>query len=104
SCSEGSPAPTLSTTTAAVRADGGCVDNDNNSADLTVVVPAPRNSASPAHSCAPPPNTPPSTPTATPTNVTPLPAVLISEFRTRGPSGANDEFVELYNPGVSPVD
>jgi lamin tail-like protein len=23
--------------------------------------------------------------------------IVISEFRTRGPSGANDEFVELYN-------
>ncbi|HEX5887852.1 MAG TPA: lamin tail domain-containing protein [Pyrinomonadaceae bacterium] len=25
--------------------------------------------------------------------------LLISEFRLRGPSGANDEFVEIYNPG-----
>jgi uncharacterized repeat protein (TIGR01451 family) len=24
--------------------------------------------------------------------------VVISEFRTRGPSGANDEFIEIYNP------
>ncbi len=23
--------------------------------------------------------------------------IVISEFRTRGPSGANDEFIELYN-------
>ncbi len=34
-------------------------------------------------------------------NVTPVPAnlgdVIISEFRLRGPSGANDEYVELYN-------
>lgn len=29
--------------------------------------------------------------------------VLISEFRTRGPQGAADEFIELYNPGTSTV-
>jgi len=27
--------------------------------------------------------------------------LLISEFRTRGPSGASDEFVEIYNPTTS---
>ena len=30
--------------------------------------------------------------------------VVISEFRTRGPAGGNDEFVELRNAGSSPVD
>jgi endonuclease G len=30
--------------------------------------------------------------------------VVISEFRTRGPNGAADEFVELYNVSNSPVD
>jgi uncharacterized repeat protein (TIGR01451 family) len=29
--------------------------------------------------------------------------LLIGEFRTRGPSGASDEFVEIYNPGTSSV-
>ena len=29
--------------------------------------------------------------------------VLISEFRVRGPSGANDEFVELYNNTETPI-
>ncbi|MFL6210659.1 MAG: lamin tail domain-containing protein [Pyrinomonadaceae bacterium] len=29
--------------------------------------------------------------------------LIISEFRLRGPQGINDEFVELYNPGASPV-
>jgi hypothetical protein len=30
--------------------------------------------------------------------------VVISEFRTRGPAGANDEFIELFNLSLSPVD
>jgi endonuclease G len=30
--------------------------------------------------------------------------ILISEFRTRGPAGANDEFVELYNATNAPID
>ena len=29
--------------------------------------------------------------------------VVISEFRTRGPNGGNDEFIELYNLSSSPV-
>lgn len=30
--------------------------------------------------------------------------VVISEFRTRGPAGANDEFIELFNLSLSTVD
>ena len=44
--------------------------------------------------------------TSTPATLTVEPApgqVLISEFRTRGPSGAADEFVEIYNPTTSTV-
>jgi hypothetical protein len=29
--------------------------------------------------------------------------MLITEFRTQGPGGATDEFVELYNNGISPI-
>jgi len=29
--------------------------------------------------------------------------LIISEFRLRGPQGVRDEFIELYNPGTSPV-
>src|SRR2546430_5475943 len=43
---EGAPAPTLSNTTAALRKNGGCMDTDNNSADLEALVPAPRNTSS----------------------------------------------------------
>jgi predicted extracellular nuclease len=31
------------------------------------------------------------------------PSVLISEFRFSGPNGVNDEFIELFNAGSSPV-
>jgi predicted extracellular nuclease len=45
------PAPALSNTTAAMRADAGCTDTSSNAADFTAVAPSPRNSASPAASC-----------------------------------------------------
>lgn len=44
-------APALSNTTAALRANGGCTDTDNNAADFTVGAPTPRNTASPTHLC-----------------------------------------------------
>jgi uncharacterized protein (TIGR03437 family) len=51
--------------------------------------------------------TPASTPSPTPTpSASPSPSILpivISEFRTRGPNGANDEFIELYNHSSSPI-
>ncbi|MFK3647185.1 lamin tail domain-containing protein [Lysobacter enzymogenes] len=51
-CSETRPLPvTLTTTTAAVRKDGGCNDSDDNSADFEAALPVPRNSASPARLC-----------------------------------------------------
>ena len=34
---------------------------------------------------------------------TPLPRIVISEFRTNGASGA-DEFIEIFNAGDVPVD
>jgi hypothetical protein len=51
----GAAAPTLSATTAALRADAGCTDTDNNRADFTVSTPAPRSSASAHTSCGGPP-------------------------------------------------
>jgi hypothetical protein len=45
------PAPALSSTTAALRADGGCTDTNVSSADFTAVTPTPRNGSSPAASC-----------------------------------------------------
>lgn len=49
--SEGTAAPTLSNTTAAFRASGGCVDTDNNVSDFTAAAPAPRTTASPLRDC-----------------------------------------------------
>ncbi len=48
---EGSVGPGLSNTTAALRANGGCADTDNNGNDFTTGAPAPRNSASPLNAC-----------------------------------------------------
>jgi lamin tail-like protein len=47
----GGSAAGLSSTSSALRANDGCTDAGNNAADFTADVPAPRNSASPAHSC-----------------------------------------------------
>jgi len=55
---EGSaPAPTLSNTTANIRAGNGCTDTDSNTADFSTATPAPRNSTTAAASCGsqPPP-------------------------------------------------
>jgi hypothetical protein len=51
----GAATPTLSATTAALRAGAGCTDTDNNRADFTVGMPAPRNSASAHTRCGGPP-------------------------------------------------
>jgi uncharacterized protein len=48
------PTPAPSSTNSVIRADGGCTDTDQNSADFTSVVAAPRNAASPVRSCVAP--------------------------------------------------
>lgn len=51
-CYEGTlAAPAPSTITSIIRGNGGCEDTDNNNLDFTAVTPAPRNSASPTHTC-----------------------------------------------------
>jgi predicted extracellular nuclease len=77
-CVEGlAAAPTLSNTTAAFRANGGCTDTDNNGADFTADPPAPRNTASPLNPC----------PAASP---------LINEFVFNHVGTDTHEFVEIF--------
>jgi uncharacterized protein len=45
------PAPTLSATTAAFRANAGCTDTDGNSADFSAATPAARNAATALNPC-----------------------------------------------------
>src|SRR2546421_1461610 len=45
------PAPALTNTTAALRANGGCTDTDSNSADFSAGAPNPRNRLSPTFNC-----------------------------------------------------
>ena len=66
---EGSPAPAPSSTTAIVRANGGCTDSNNNAGDFAVGTPVPRNSLVAPVPCSgnttpPPPPPPPAPPTA----------------------------------------
>src|SRR5439155_16009085 len=80
SCFEGTaPAPGLTNTTADLRGNGGCIDNDQNSTDFTAGAPNPRNSSSPSNNCL-------GTPTPTPSN-TPGPGTLTG-FVTDDTSGA----------------
>jgi uncharacterized protein len=54
SCFEGAgPAPGLSNTTAALRANGGCTDTDNTSPDFAAGAPSPRNTATALDPCEP---------------------------------------------------
>ena len=51
-CFEGTAAaPAASNTTAVLRAQNGCVDNDQNGSDFAAGPPAPRNSATAAAAC-----------------------------------------------------
>jgi hypothetical protein len=47
----GGAAPTLSSTTAAIRQLAGCADTNNNNSDLLAATPSPRNSSSTANFC-----------------------------------------------------
>jgi uncharacterized protein (TIGR03437 family) len=51
-CFEGAqPALAPTNTTAAVRSSGGCLDSNNNSTDIQIAPPSPRNTAAPRNSC-----------------------------------------------------
>jgi uncharacterized protein len=91
---EGSAAaPTLTNTTSAHRADGGCTDTDENGADFSASSPAPRNSGTPLNPCGDPgdPTDPPDTEGG--------PVVVSQVYGGGGNSGATytHDFVELFN-------
>ena len=68
---------------------------------ITVAAPSPTPTPAASPSPSPVPSaTPLPSPSASPT---PAPTIVISEFRTRGPNGASDEFIELYNDTDAPV-
>jgi predicted extracellular nuclease len=90
SCFEGvAPAPAPSNTNAIFRAASGCTDFNDNSTDFDAGSPLPRNRSSAQHTCSAP---------------TGSAGIVISEFRTRGPGGGFDEFIELYNKSDNSVD
>ena len=86
-----------------VRATGRGVQSQ--SSIITVVsppTPTPTPTPAPTPTVTPTPTPLPSpTPSPSPTEI---PPVVISEFRTRGPNGASDEFVEIYNNSDSTID
>jgi RHS repeat-associated protein len=80
---EGSgPTVSPSNISAILRGASGCIDLNDNKSDFDAGSPSPRNSGSLSTQC------------VAPSSST---TVVISEFRTRGLNGGNDEFVELYN-------
>lgn len=62
------------------------------------ISPSPKPSPKPSPSPSPSPNpAPTSSPASIPSSAS-LPKILISEIQIAGPAGANDEFIELFNP------
>src|SRR6266545_4973467 len=82
-CSETAAAPTLTNTTAALRAGSGCTDTDNNGSDFTAGTPNPRNTASATNPCAGSTN-PSGTGSSSPTSVAPGDSSLLTVTVTPG--------------------
>jgi uncharacterized protein (TIGR03437 family) len=74
---------------------------------INVIAPTPTPTPTPSSTPTPKPTpTPIPSPSPSPTpSASPVtaPPVVISEFRTRGPNGASDEFIEIYNKSDSNV-
>lgn len=77
-CSETTPTPVLTNTTAAVRRGNGCIDTDNNLNDFVTIGPIPRNSAAPANSCGGDPSQPSGLGVASPSSVDPASNTLLT--------------------------
>ena len=85
-CFEGAgPTPTLSNTTAALRASNGCSDTDGNSVDFTAGAPVPHNSATNAAPCSVvTPTNPSGVGVASPASVLPGGSILLTVTVTPG--------------------
>ena len=88
-------AKALSSGTAEIVAFGRGVRSEPAIVNVTTPSPTPTPSPSPL-----PTSTPSPIPSPSPSI---NPPIVISEFRTRGPNGASDEFIELYNNSELPV-
>jgi DNA/RNA endonuclease G (NUC1) len=89
-CAENAATPGLSNTTAALRANAGCTETDNNAGDFATGAPSPRNSASSPAPCGggdAPPTVTGTTPANSATNV-PVNANIIVNFSETVTAGA----------------
>jgi len=98
-CSEPSVAPTLTNTTANLRAAAGCTDSNNNSTDFSAGAPNPRNTASATNVCG-------AAPAITITNASPLPAGTVGQpysvtFTASGGTGSGYTF-SLFSGTLPP--
>lgn len=96
-CFEGAgTTPTLSATTAALRASNGCTETDNNNADFTASAPTPRNTASSAIICGAPTN-PTGIGAANPNPVTAGNTVLLTVTITPGTNPVSTGIIVTAN-------
>lgn len=97
----------LSNTTAAIRLNGGCTDNNQNSTDFTTGTPAPRNSATAANVCSTSPSLAISSPTAgtvySPVTTSVNIALSISNFVVGNPGTGIDGHIHYTINGGSVV-
>lgn len=97
----------LSNTTAAIRLNGGCTDNNQNSTDFSTGTPAPRNSATAANVCSTNPSLAISSPTAgtiySPVTTSVNIALSISNFVVGNPGTGIDGHIHYTVNGGSVV-
>lgn len=107
-CYEGTaPATGLSATLSAIRLNGGCTDNNQNSNDFTTGTPAPRNSATAANVCSSSPSIAIASPTAgtiySPVTTSVNIALSISNFVVGNPGTGIDGHIHYTVNGGSVV-
>ena len=87
-CSEAAPTTTLTNTTAALRANAGCTETDNNSTDFATGAPTPRNTNDDLHICGGPSN-PSGVGAANPNSLPPGNVTLLTVTVTPGTTPAS---------------